>query len=157
MLPFSRSWLSTVARGGQVLCPARAQDSSRGQRPRKTPPQGPTLKGSNLGGVTPVICSAAQGRATPSGSGERAWRFPGALPPATLSIPCGDQTRSHFRQNESLLGREVFARTRSVIQRCGCQDFLGRGRARAFFHHRDRGHQIAKARRRDGVTRYGHG
>jgi hypothetical protein len=44
--------------------------SSRGQRPRKPrPPLGPTLKGSSPGGVAPVLRPAAQGDATPSGSG----------------------------------------------------------------------------------------
>jgi hypothetical protein len=71
------------------LIPAGDQLSSRGQRPRKTRPQpGPTLKGSNPGGVPPVLRPAAQGNATPSGSGERASRFPGALPPATILCPC---------------------------------------------------------------------
>jgi hypothetical protein len=40
--------------------------SSRGQRSRKTRrQQGPTLKGSNPGGVTPVLRPPAQGNATP--------------------------------------------------------------------------------------------
>ena len=42
------------------LIPAGDRYNSRGQRPRKTrPPQGPTLKGSNPAGVTPVLRPAA--------------------------------------------------------------------------------------------------
>ena len=43
-------------RGCVSLIPAGDRLSSRGQRPRKTrPQQGPTLKGSNPGSVTPVL------------------------------------------------------------------------------------------------------
>ena len=71
------------------LIPAGDRYSSRGQRPRKTrPPQGPTLKGSNPGGVTPILRPAAQGNTTPSGSNGQTSRFPGALPPATILCPC---------------------------------------------------------------------
>jgi hypothetical protein len=52
-----------------------------GQRPRKTrPQQGPTLKGSNPGGVTPVLRVAAQGNSTPSGSGNERGAFRGRCP-----------------------------------------------------------------------------
>ena len=47
------------------------------------PPQGPTLKGSNSGGVTPVLRPAAQGNTTLSGSVGDSNGFPGALPPAS--------------------------------------------------------------------------
>ena len=70
------------------LIPAGDRYSSRGQRPRKTrPPAGPTLKGSNPGGLTPVLRPACQGHTTPAGSKGRTPRFPGALPPATILCP----------------------------------------------------------------------
>ncbi len=63
------------------LIPGGDRESSRGQRPRKThPPQGPTLKGSNQGGVTPVLLPATQRNATPSGSGNERRTFRGRCP-----------------------------------------------------------------------------
>jgi hypothetical protein len=54
------------------LIPAGDRYSSRGQRPRKTPPPaGPTLKGSNPGGVTPVLRVATQGSTTQGRKVER--------------------------------------------------------------------------------------
>jgi hypothetical protein len=64
-----------------ALIPGGDQDSSRGQRPRKTrPPQGSTLKGSNPGGVTPVLRPWAEGNTTPSGSGNEHRAFRGRCP-----------------------------------------------------------------------------
>jgi hypothetical protein len=66
---------------GSSLIPAGDRYSSRGQRPRKTrPQQGPTLKGSNPGGVTPVLRPAAQGNATPPGSEIERGAFRGRCP-----------------------------------------------------------------------------
>ena len=77
---------------GSSLIPAGDRYSSRGQRPRKTrPQQGPTLKGSNPGGVTPVLRPAAQGHVTPSESGNERRAFPGALPPACILCLAGHE------------------------------------------------------------------
>jgi hypothetical protein len=74
-------------RNGPSLIPAGDPYSSRGQRPRKMgPTQGPTLKGSNAGDLTPVLRPAAQGNTPLPGSGIE--RIPGALPPATILCPC---------------------------------------------------------------------
>ncbi len=60
----------------RLLIPGGDREISRGQRPRKTrPQQGPTLKGSNPGGATVVLRRAAQGNATPSGSGSERRAF----------------------------------------------------------------------------------
>jgi hypothetical protein len=70
-----------------ALIPGGDQLSSRGQRPRKTrPQQGPTLKGSNTGGVTPVLRPAAQGNTTPSGSGNER-RLSGGVAPGYYLVP----------------------------------------------------------------------
>ena len=66
---------------GSSSIPAGDRYSSRGQRPRKTRPQlGPTLKGSNTSGVTPVLRPAAQGNATPPGSEIERGAFRGRCP-----------------------------------------------------------------------------
>jgi hypothetical protein len=66
---------------GSPSIPAGDRYSSRGQRPRKTrPQQGPTLKGSNLGGITPVLRPAAQANATPPGSQIERGAFRGRCP-----------------------------------------------------------------------------
>jgi len=63
------------------LIPGGDRYSSRGQRPRKTrPQQGPTLKGSNPGGVTAVLRPAAQGDTTLSGSGKERGALRGRCP-----------------------------------------------------------------------------
>jgi len=63
------------------LIPGGDRYSSRGQRPRKTrPQQGPPLKGSNPGGVTPVLRLAAQGDTTLPGSGKERGAFRGRCP-----------------------------------------------------------------------------
>jgi hypothetical protein len=59
-----------------------------GQRPRNALPADPTPKGSNPGGVAPVLRPAAQGYATPSGSMGRTSCLSGALPPAIILRPC---------------------------------------------------------------------
>jgi len=60
-----------------------------GNAPGKRPLSGPTLPGSNPADTPPLMAPAAQGHGTPVGSGDRAARFPGALPPATSLCPGG--------------------------------------------------------------------
>ena len=68
--------------------PERGQVSSRGQRPRETrPQQPPTLKGSNLRSVTPVLHPQPGGDATPSGSVAERHAFRGGVAPGYYMYP----------------------------------------------------------------------
>jgi hypothetical protein len=86
------SWPHAVRIG--FRCPVRAKVNSRGQRPRKAQSSFPTLKGSHSS-----HCSTQARRNSTrirpfQGRSSLGTRFPGALPPATESIPYGDQGRT---------------------------------------------------------------
>ena len=67
-----------------------------GNAPGNRPLSGPTLPGSNPVDTPPLMPPAAQGHGTPVGSGDRAARFPGALPPATFLCPGGARGRARL-------------------------------------------------------------
>jgi len=96
-----------------TLDPRRGSIEYPGATPPETrPQQGPTLKGSNPVGVTPLLPPAAQGNTTPPGSGNERGAFRGRCPrllscalagheKTTLrsypAAPVSDVTDSHFR------------------------------------------------------------